>query len=131
MAVRHVRSGMVAILPLLLVATGCDSGEVAPDSTNLGTGDVSVSRGKYLVEGPLQCFICHSERDWQTPGGPPIAGRAGAGHIRSDDGQYRLVAPNLTPDPETGTGRWTDDRLARAIREGVGHDGRRLSPRMW
>lgn len=41
-----------------------------------------------------------------------------------------MVAPNLTPDPETGAGRWTDDQLARAIREGIGHDGRALFPIM-
>jgi mono/diheme cytochrome c family protein len=39
-------------------------------------------------------------------------------------------APNLTPDRETGAGNWTDDQLARAIREGIGHDGRTLFPMM-
>jgi len=39
-------------------------------------------------------------------------------------------APNLTPDPETGAGRWSDDMLRRAIREGIGHDGRALFPLM-
>src|SRR5262249_23270020 len=39
-------------------------------------------------------------------------------------------APNLTPDPETGIGSWSDDALARAIREGIGHDGRTLFPIM-
>jgi len=42
----------------------------------------------------------------------------------------RVYAPNITPDPETGAGNWTDDQLARAIREGVGHDGRALFPFM-
>ena len=41
-----------------------------------------------------------------------------------------VVAPNLTPDPETGSGSWSDDALARAIREGIGHDGRALFPMM-
>src|ERR1700687_1310261 len=40
----------------------------------------------------------------------------------------RVVAPNLTPDVETGAGGWSDDALAGAIREGVGHDGRPLFP---
>jgi len=40
------------------------------------------------------------------------------------------VAPNLTPDSETGAGTWSDDALARAIREGIGHDGRTLFPMM-
>jgi len=30
-----------------------------------------------------------------------------------------VVAPNLTPDGETGSGNWTDDQIARAIREGI------------
>jgi mono/diheme cytochrome c family protein len=42
----------------------------------------------------------------------------------------RVVAPNISPDPETGAGNWTDDQLARAIREGIGHDGRALFPLM-
>jgi hypothetical protein len=42
----------------------------------------------------------------------------------------RIVPSNITPDPETGTGNWTDDQLARAIREGIGHDGRALFPLM-
>ncbi len=88
-------------------------------------------RGRYLVEGVLQCFACHSDRDVSKPGAPPAEGRKGAGHVWRDDGTYRLVAPNLTPDVETGAGSWTDDMLARAIREGVGHDGRPLHPQMW
>jgi mono/diheme cytochrome c family protein len=42
----------------------------------------------------------------------------------------KVYAPNISPDPETGAGTWTDDQLARAIREGVGHDGRALFPFM-
>jgi hypothetical protein len=41
-----------------------------------------------------------------------------------------VVAHNLTPDAETGVGAWSDDALARAIREGIGQDGRTLFPIM-
>lgn len=88
-------------------------------------------RGRYLAEGILQCAICHSDRDWNQPGAPPVAGKAFAGHVWRDDGETRLVAPNLTPDAATGIGRWSDDMLARAIREGISHDGRPLHPQMW
>src|SRR5262249_45943941 len=66
------------------------------------------------------------------PGAPPVEERKGAGHVwwEEKDGT-RLVAPNLTPDVETGAGAWSDDMLARAIREGIGHDGRVLHPQMW
>ncbi len=38
----------------------------------------------------------------------------------------KVYAPNITPDPATGAGSWSDDGLARAIREGVRQDGRAL-----
>jgi hypothetical protein len=41
-----------------------------------------------------------------------------------------VIALNLTPDPETGAGTWSDDRFARAIREGIGHDESTLFPLM-
>lgn len=85
-----------------------------------------LDRGEYLVEGLLRCLTCHSERDWDAPGAPPIEATKGAGARVQVDSARWLTAPNLTPDRRTGIGRWTDDMLARAIREGVGHDGRVL-----
>ena len=93
--------------------------------------DTRRERGRYLADGILQCAICHSDRDWQSPGAPPVPGKAYAGHVWRDEGETRLVAPNLTADVETGVGGWSDDMLARAIREGISHDGRPLHPQMW
>jgi mono/diheme cytochrome c family protein len=62
-----------------------------------------IERGRYLSEGLLQCFVCHSERDWSRPGAPPIPATKGAGVVWPD--RPWLVAPNLTPDNETGIGR--------------------------
>ncbi len=90
-----------------------------------------VARGKYLAQGILGCSRCHSDRDWSQPGAPPVPGREFAGHIFTEDGRPWLVAPNLTSDAESGNGRWSDDMIARAIREGIGHDGRALHPQMW
>lgn len=89
-----------------------------------------IARGKYLANGGSHCFLCHSERDWDKPGAPPIESKKGAGSIMIDRDGFRMVAPNITPDIETGAGTWTDDMFARAIREGVGHDGRALYPLM-
>ena len=52
--------------------------------------------------------------------------RLGAGVVWSVEGMPWLTAPNITPDPETGIGKWSDDAVARAIREGIGLDGRAL-----
>lgn len=87
-------------------------------------------RGRYLVEGVGHCFQCHSDVDWETPGAQPKPGKKGGGSVFQEEGMSWLVAPNITPDAETGAGKWTDEQFARAIREGIGHDGRRLFPMM-
>ncbi|MEK6288376.1 MAG: c-type cytochrome [Acidobacteriota bacterium] len=91
-----------------------------------------LERGRYMVTAVYGCVACHSERDENAPGMPPRAGKLGAGTVfdEGSDLPGRLIAPNLTPDKETGVGDWTDDMLARAIREGVSHDGRALFPLM-
>ena len=40
------------------------------------------------------------------------------------------MVPNITPDPETGIGRWTDAEVALAIREGRRPDGSIIGPPM-
>ena len=90
-----------------------------------------LERGRYIVTALSGCLYCHSDHDWSAPGTPIIQGTEGSGGIQPEaDLPGRIVAPNLTPDPETGAGTWTDDQFARAIREGVGHDGRALFPMM-
>ncbi len=89
-----------------------------------------LERGRYLVEGPAHCFECHSEVDWEAPGAQPKAGKKAGGTIFVEKGMEWLVASNISPDVETGAGSWTDEQFARAIREGIGHDGRRLFPMM-
>jgi mono/diheme cytochrome c family protein len=90
------------------------------------------ARGKYLVEGVAACMDCHSPHDWTKHDAPIVSGMEGAGMdfsvMKGLPG--RLVAPNITPDAETGAGNWSDDALARAIREGIAHDGRALFPMM-
>ena len=89
-----------------------------------------LERGRYIVEGPAHCFQCHSEVDWKNPGAQPKQGRKAGGTIFVEEGMDWLVVPNISPDVETGAGSWTDEQFARAIREGIGHDGRRLFPMM-
>ena len=87
----------------------------------------SVERGYYLVR-IMDCTGCH------TPGallGRPDTDRYLAGADVGFGTPVGIVyPPNLTPDPETGLGRWTDAQVARAIRQGVRPDGRALVPVM-
>jgi hypothetical protein len=89
-----------------------------------------LERGRYLVTAVNGCVFCHGELDWKAPGFPVKTGTEGGGRRWDLEGVPFLTAPNITPDPETGAGAWTDDMFARAIREGIGHDGRTLFPIM-
>lgn len=90
-----------------------------------------LARGHYLANAVSGCSSCHSEHDWSKPDQPILPGREGVGEPIPFVGlPGHVVAPNLTPDAETGAGTWTDDQLARAIREGIGHDGQALFPLM-
>ncbi len=90
-----------------------------------------LARGRYLVTGLMGCEICHTPKDWKTHGAPNLPGMELAGQvIPVDNLPGTIIAANLTPDPETGAARWTDDQIARAIREGITHDGRTIFPMM-
>jgi len=88
--------------------------------------ETPVERGRHLVEGLAACGNCH------TPKGPdgPLPGMHLAGGFVIDDGPFIAVASNITPDPETGIGSWTDDQLVKAIREGIRPDGSVIGPPM-
>ena len=90
-----------------------------------------LARGQYLSYA-LGCFECHGAHDWTKHDAPLLAGSLGASFAEYPQVGLpgRVFAPNITPDPETGAGRWTNDMLARAIREGISHDGRALFPMM-
>ena len=85
-----------------------------------------LERGRYLVEVTAACGNCH------TPKGPQgnLPGRELAGGFVIDAPPFRAVTSNITQDPETGVGRWTDAQIARAIREGIRPDGSLIGPPM-
>jgi mono/diheme cytochrome c family protein len=86
-------------------------------------------RGEYLVHAIIPCMGCHSKYDEKAE--PPVLlSKEGAGAVLDEEGSFRLVAPNITSDPETGLGKWSDDAIARAIREGIADDGHALFPAM-
>jgi mono/diheme cytochrome c family protein len=123
---------LVAAVPLV-VGIRPIIGPKARDLTNrtFEATPARLERGRYLTEsGAAPCILCHSPLD--TPGGglKVAAGQAFAGRSFAPDGAPFVTAPNLTPDKETGVGTWSDDMLARAIREGISHDGRTLFPIM-
>lgn len=91
----------------------------------------AIARGKYLAEAMTGCPACHSPLQ-DRPGEFPREDLLYAGRAWPEDSGFpgTIVAPNITPDRETGIGEWTDGEIARAIREGVSRDGRPLFPFM-
>ncbi|MGM9513560.1 c-type cytochrome [Roseateles sp. DB2] len=76
-----------------------------------------LARGAYLARVG-NCAGCHT-----APGGAPLAGG------RAVPTPFGTVySSNLTPDAETGLGRWSPEDFWRALHEGRGRDGRLLSP---
>ena len=87
-----------------------------------------LQRGKYLVS-ILPCTDCH------TPGtflGRPDTKRyLGGSEVGFEvPGLGIFYGPNLTPDDETGLGKWTKEQIATAIITGKRPDGRILAPPM-
>ncbi len=77
----------------------------------------NIARGAYLAKAG-DCMACHTVR-----GGVPYAGGRA---IETPFG--RLLAPNITPDRETGIGAWTPDDFWNALHNGKSRDGRLLYP---
>ncbi len=95
----------------------------APDPATLAHLDAArVARGRYLVE-LTGCAACHT--DGALIGEPNAARSLAGSHLgiaytNPSSGTIPGVAypSNLTPDPRTGIGRWSDAQLAAAIRSG-------------
>src|SRR5580700_4336291 len=79
-----------------------------------------IERGRYFAVAG-DCASCHTLPRF---GRPFAGGRA----IETPFGD--IVAPNITPDRETGIGAWSDDEFDAAVRKGVRRDGAPLYPAM-
>ena len=79
-----------------------------------------IQHGKYLADIG-DCGACHT-----LPGSGAML--AGGRPIETPFGT--LLAPNITPDPETGIGAWIDDEFINSLTKGTGRNGAHLYPAM-
>lgn len=86
-----------------------------------------VERGRYLAETIAACGNCHTPKNAK---GQPIREKKFAGGFEMREKPFTAVSANITQDKETGIGEWTDDQIARAIREGIRPDGSLIGPPM-
>jgi len=79
----------------------------------------AADRGEYLAAA-AGCVSCHTEE------GDNAAPFAGGRALVTPFGTF--YAPNITPDPETGIGSWSDEDFLRALQEGAAPGGEDYFP---
>ena len=146
---RSLLTALVASAALALAATAgaspAPNASHAKADASVKTQSSHVQRGKYLVT-IMGCNDCHTplamtdhgpERDWSRtlsghPENVPVAAppTLGQGWMAATSPTMTAWAgpwgvsftANLTPDPETGLGKWTDETFIAALRTGK-HEG--------
>ena len=110
-----------------------------PRSAGAETETELIARGRYIATAIQGCG-CHTrekadggkDEKWQYAGSPnpapPMGPPANAGW--SSPRWKKIYASNITPDRETGIGKWTETDFIRAMRTGVTPDGRVLDAQM-
>ncbi len=105
---------LAGVVWVLNFGSGAPLDEAAPTTP---PAPEQVARGAYLARVG-NCMLCHTER-----GGAPYAGG------RPVETPFGTVyTSNITPDAETGIGRWSAAHFRRALHEGRSRDGRLLYP---
>lgn len=117
----RLKAGLQRLIVLFIV--GLNIGKVSTLSAsavtiNAATNDASVvEQGRYLATVG-NCVSCHTR-----PDGEPFSGG-----VRFETDFGTIYASNITPDPETGIGRWTKAQFLRSMREGLSANGEHLYP---
>jgi mono/diheme cytochrome c family protein len=111
---RSLVRGAALALALASAMVGSHTGARAQD-----VDPAAVERGAYVFNASGGCS-CHT--DVKNQGAHLAGGRA----LETPFGTFR--SPNITPDPETGIGTWSDQDFIRAMREGVSPDGDHYFP---
>ncbi len=119
MAPKHIGIGILAALVLTAPCRVQAGPAIAPiDPPARSSFDPqSLAHGAQLA-AIGNCNACHT-----APGGKPYAGGRA---LTTPFGT--IYGTNITPDPETGIGRWSEAAFSRAMREGLDRQGRHLYP---
>ena len=116
----------LAVLAVFVTYTWDRTWDAPLPNIHASTDPEVIRRGEYLVFGPAHCSECHTEPaneaelDVERPERPPLVG----GRRMAAPPLGAVYAKNLTPDPETGIGRYTDAQIGRMLRWSVRPNGR-------
>ena len=111
---------IAAIIAVLLIAGSCAAmwhPAIAPVEARPTFPPTQIARGAELA-AIGDCAVCHT-----TQNGQPYAGGRG---VPTPFGT--IYATNITPDPDTGIGHWSEAAFRRAMRDGIDRAGRHLYP---
>lgn len=120
---------IIAVLVIFILSSWNKKFDAKMPDIKASTDSAIIARGSYLVYGPSHCATCHIPMDKynDVEKGEQIP-LSGGWELDIPPGTFR--APNITPDMETGIGKFTDGQLARALRYSVKHDNSTLFPFM-
>jgi mono/diheme cytochrome c family protein len=90
------------------------------------TSIAGAERGEYIVRSVAVCGSCHAAVGPQRDPDGPLSGGMEFHNWRIGTAR----ASNLTPDPETGLGAWSEAEIVRALRNGQSRNGRLITPVM-
>jgi mono/diheme cytochrome c family protein len=129
------RTGILAVLATFaaLPQVGCHRRYIRPvDDAPIAPTPQRLARGSYLVNQVLACGACHTGREHGQPLVEPERTDAflGGGNLYTQKGFGTLWVPNISADGDTGIGRWKDDEVLRALRDGVLPDEGFMTPIM-
>jgi mono/diheme cytochrome c family protein len=113
---RHWLGGARAILAGIALCTAFNVNHARAEAPAAPSPE-TIAKGKALTEAG-DCASCHTA--------DPAKPFAGGKRIETPFGG--IYSANLTPDRETGIGRWSDDQFLRTMRYGQAPDGSRYYP---
>lgn len=122
-----VIAALILALVLYIFASWDKPHDRAVSARTASKDSATIARGEFIFKIGNGCWQCHSST--LNANAPPSGGRL-FDLSTVGPGFGKFYAPNITPDEETGIGRWTDGQIVRAIREGIRHDGTPLFPIM-
>jgi mono/diheme cytochrome c family protein len=112
------------VLKFVLMATSA----LAPAAFAISAAaQSSLERGDYLVNAVMACDGCHTPRG---PTGFVMEKRFSGGSQTWDDPAYTVKGSNITPDLDTGIGRWSESDIKISLTEGLRPYGMPLAPQM-
>jgi len=122
-------AGLIAALTVAILVMERRTYDTALPDLHASSDPALIARGKYLVRGAAHCVDCHGDQDQrgEVDDGREVA-LSGGFEFKLPVGIIRSA--NITSDRQTGVGALSDGQLARALRHGVGSNGRALLPFM-